>query len=83
MLHQPFVLVRPVTRSAYTVDFVCLSRKLIVEADGGQHYEDDRDVARDQWLSREGYRVARYSNIDILRNPEGVLTDLLTRLDAK
>jgi very-short-patch-repair endonuclease len=66
----------------YIADFVCLRRKLIVEADGGQHYESNRDTVRDQWLTREGYTVARYSNLDILKNPDGVLEDLLSRLDA-
>ncbi len=31
-------------------------------------------------LAREGYRVVRYSNLDILKNSEGVLTDLLVHL---
>jgi len=64
----------------YIADFVCLRRKVIVEADGGQHYENPKDAVRDQWLEREGYKVVRYSNIDILKNPEGVLTDLLSYL---
>jgi len=64
----------------YIADFVCLRRKLILEADGGQHYEDKRDNARDAWLAREGYVVVRYSNIDILKNPQGVVLDLLSRL---
>jgi len=65
----------------YIADFVCLKRKLIVEADGGQHVENRRDFVRDQWLMSEGYSVIRYSNIDILKNPEGVLTDLAQRLE--
>jgi very-short-patch-repair endonuclease len=64
----------------YVADFVCLSCKLIVEADGGQHYESPRDAVRDRWLAREGYAVVRYSNLDILTNPDGVLTDLLSHL---
>jgi very-short-patch-repair endonuclease len=67
----------------YIADFVCLRRKVIVEADGGQHYEDQKDAIRDQWLAREGYRVVHYSNLDILKNPEGVLTDLLVHLSDR
>jgi very-short-patch-repair endonuclease len=66
----------------YIADFVCLRHKLIVEADGGQHFVGNADRARDRWLESEGYRVVRYSNIDILRNPEGVLTDLVARLET-
>jgi very-short-patch-repair endonuclease len=64
----------------YIADFVCLRRKLIVEADGGQHLENKNDAARDQWLVREGYVVLRYGNNDILKNPEGVLADVLQKL---
>ncbi|HKS61994.1 MAG TPA: DUF559 domain-containing protein [Xanthobacteraceae bacterium] len=67
----------------YIADFVCLRQKLIVEADGGQHIDNARDVARDRWLVDEGYVVVRYSNLDILKNREGVLTDLLTHLDER
>ncbi len=67
----------------YIADFVCLRRKVVVEADGGQHMDNPRDIVRDTWLEREGYVVVRYSNIDILKNPEGVLTDLLSRLSVK
>jgi len=64
----------------YIADFVCLRSKLVVEADGGQHFVNSKDAARDRWLANEGYTVARYTNIDILKNPEGVLSDLLMRL---
>jgi very-short-patch-repair endonuclease len=67
----------------YIADFVCLRGKLIVEADGGQHYGNARDARRDRWLAQEGYRVVRYSNIEILKNPEGVLMDVLTHLNTK
>jgi|ERR1051325_4639345 very-short-patch-repair endonuclease len=67
----------------YIADFVCLRRKRIVEADGSQHSESLRDIARDKWLQSEGYVVVRYSNIDILKNPEGVLTDLAMRLSER
>jgi very-short-patch-repair endonuclease len=76
-----FAAKRPV--GPYIADFVCLKRKLIVEADGGQHMESRRDVVRDMWLASEGYVVIRYSNIDILKNPDGVLTDLSLRLEGR
>lgn len=45
-----------------------------------KHVENQKDAMRDAWLVREGYSVVRYSNIDILKNPSGVLSDLLVRL---
>jgi very-short-patch-repair endonuclease len=67
----------------YIADFICLHRKLIVEVDGGQHFENQHDAERDRWLATEGYLVIRYSNIDILKNSEGVLIDLSQRLDSR
>jgi very-short-patch-repair endonuclease len=51
--------------------------------DGGQHAESERDDVRDARLREEGFDVVRYWNNDVLKNPEGVLTDLLARLEAK
>ncbi|MBS0246492.1 MAG: endonuclease domain-containing protein [Proteobacteria bacterium] len=67
----------------YIADFICLRRKLIVEADGGHHIGNAADLARDRWLSAEGYCVVRYSNFDVLRNPNGVLEDLTVRLQNR
>jgi very-short-patch-repair endonuclease len=58
----------------YIVDFVCLSPKLIVEVDGGQHSDQiDYDTCRDQWLSNEGYTVLRFWNNQILGDTTSVL----------
>jgi very-short-patch-repair endonuclease len=64
----------------YIVDFVCLGRRLIVEADGGQHYENSRDVRRDAYLHIQGFRILRFWNNDIFDNEEGVLTRILHAL---
>ena len=67
----------------YVLDFVCFERRVVVEVDGGQHAESERDDVRDARLREEGFDVVRYWNNDVLKNPEGVLTDLLARLEAK
>ena len=71
---------RQVPFKSYTLDFVCFEQKLVVEVDGGQHGNSQTDRSRDALLRAEGFQVARYWNNDVLRNPEGVLTDLLNRL---
>jgi very-short-patch-repair endonuclease len=71
---------RQIPIGSYIADFICPRRKLTVEADGGQHVNNPNDAERDRWLTKEGYVVIRYGNIDILTNPEGVLSDLLERL---
>ena len=68
----------------YIVEFYCASRKLVIELDGSQHYEDEgaaSDRERDHALNQLGITVARYSNDDIYRNFDGVCADLLRRLE--
>ena len=56
----------------YIVDFACLERSLIIEADGGQHAESVSDRRRDVYLRNRGFRVLRFWNNDVLDNPGGV-----------
>ena len=62
------------------MDFVCRDKRLIVEVDGGQHADNVEDVARDAFLAREGYRVMRFWNSDVLSNRDGMLTVILEAL---
>jgi len=57
----------------YVVDFVHLGARVIVEADGGQHNESARDDARDAWLKRQGFKVLRFWNDQILQSTDSVL----------
>jgi very-short-patch-repair endonuclease len=57
----------------YICDLVCRERRLVIEADGGQHADSATDAQRDQWLTTRGYRVLRFWNNDILTNIDGVL----------
>jgi very-short-patch-repair endonuclease len=74
---------RQVPFGPYILDFVCFERRLVVEVDGGQHATSTKDAARDQRLRSDGFQVVRYWNNDVLKNPEGVLVDLLERLQAE
>ncbi len=59
----------------YIVDFVSHAAKVVVELDGGQHYDDEhqvRDARRDKFLRSKGFRVLRFSNHDVMTNREGV-----------
>ncbi len=66
----------------FIADFICQRPKIVLEADGGQHAESATEDARDRWFRLSGYEVVRYWNNDILQNGEGVLIDLLGRLEA-
>lgn len=55
----------------YIVDFYCHRGKLVVELDGGQHFEADGqacDRQRDAYLNARGLCVLRFSNLDVDRN---------------
>jgi len=58
------------------VDFLCVAHRLVLEADGSQQAESQRDAVRDGWLAREVYRVLRFSNRDILTARESVLATI-------
>ncbi len=74
---------RQVPIGPWTADFLCVQAKLVVEVDGGQHSESQRDTERDRDLTARGYRVVRYWNHEVLANTEGVLTDLLAILRGR
>jgi very-short-patch-repair endonuclease len=60
----------------YIVDFVSHAAKLIIEIDGGQHFDDAveaRDKRRDAFLVSKGFRVLRLNNHDVMTNRIGVL----------
>ena len=63
----------------YIVDFVCIAYRLVVEADGSQHTESKRDAVRDEWLTREGYKILRFGNRDILTARESVLATIAAK----
>ena len=56
----------------FIVDFACHERRLVVEADGGQHAESEVDGRRTAFLEGKGYRVLRFWNNDVLNNVDGV-----------
>jgi len=65
----------------YIVDLVCFDARLVIEIDGGQHADEtERDSARDAWLAREGFRVLRFWNNEVLGNTEGVMQQITLSL---
>ena len=67
---------RQVPIGKFVADFTCHTAQVIVEVDGGQHFDDAgeaRDAARTEWLGSQGYRVLRFANGEVMRNLAGVL----------
>jgi very-short-patch-repair endonuclease len=75
---------RQVPIDCYVVDFACLSARLVIEVDGGQHSAQAvRDAARTRWLEKFGFRVLRFWNNEVLGNTEGVLEVIVRALDEQ
>ena len=63
----------------YIVDFYCPSKNIVIEIDGGQHFEPDaleKDKVRDEYLKMLGLIVLRYNNLEIRNHFEGVCLDI-------
>ena len=61
----------------YIVDFYCAGAALIVELDGGGHYNpeaEQKDAERTRKLEQLGLKVIRFCNLDIDKNFYGVCT---------
>ena len=64
----------------YFADFACVEAKLVVELDGGQHFEPEAmeaDRLRSLALNANGFHVLRFDNRQALAEREGVLSSIL------
>ena len=60
----------------YIADFYCPGARLVVEVDGGQHFNDEiieYDRVRNEYMASLGLRVLRFTNQEVLTNIKGVL----------
>ncbi|WP_343628477.1 endonuclease domain-containing protein [Roseateles sp.] len=74
----------PVNR--YIVDFVCMEARLIVELDGGQHFEPANvmaDAERTAKLKSLGFHVMRFTNLEVQHQREAVVMSILEWLTAR
>ncbi len=69
--------------AGYIIDFICLERKLIIEADGQQHQlQQEYDQIRTNVFSGAGFRVLRFWNNEIFENLESVLHKIMIFLES-
>src|SRR5688572_12884380 len=64
----------------YIADFYCASRLLVIELDGDSHYNDRGqryDAARTAALEKEGIRVLRLTNTEVMQDFEGACATIL------
>jgi very-short-patch-repair endonuclease len=61
----------------YTVDFLCLERRLIVELDGKQHeWFSEYDKRQTDEMERHGFVIVRATNHDVLNDLDLVLAKI-------
>ena len=63
----------------YIADFYCAKAKLVLELDGSGHYEDEqvlKDCIRTNVFKEMDIEVLRFSNLDVVRNFEGVCVSI-------
>jgi len=60
----------------YIPDFVSLKNQLIIEIDGGYHFENEqpeKDAERSRYLYQAGYVVLRFTNEEVLSDIDSVI----------
>ena len=70
---------RQVPIGRFFADFFCPATRLIIEVDGGQHFDEDnlwRDYRRSKWLKEQGFRVIRFTNDAVFRCPGDVAEEI-------
>ena len=74
-----FKVFRQYSVGPYILDFYVPALKLAIELDGGHHdlaeYRQ-HDTLRSDFLSRQGLRLIRFWNSDVLRDPQSVMARL-------
>ena len=63
----------------YIVDFICLDKGLVIELDGGYHNNPEQkeyDEQRTAHLQRLGYTELRFTNEELLVNPDSVVAKI-------
>jgi chorismate synthase len=67
----------------YIPDFVCLEQNFIIEIDGGYHDTEEQkrlDKYRADWLEKNGFRMIRFTNEEVLNNSSLVIEKISNSL---
>lgn len=68
---------------SYITDFVCLSKKLVIEVDGDYHDTiKEEDQIRTNRLNELGYQVIRFKNEEVINDVYSVIKKIAETLDS-
>ena len=83
LLNTQFYRQKPIGN--YIADFYAPVGKLVIEVDGGQHYEEEnlrRDKERDCFMKQQGLRTLRFNNLEVLQSINDVVEVIFNALDS-
>jgi len=67
----------------YFADIACIDKKLVLEIDGGQHDPlSKNEKTRTEYLEKDGFRVLRFWNNEVLGNIEGVMAVIAENINT-
>lgn len=69
----------------FIVDFVCLSKRLVIEVDGKYHLQSKQqevDEMRTQILNDLGFKVIRFANEEVIGDVDGVVSQIEEKLKS-
>jgi very-short-patch-repair endonuclease len=72
---EPFHLRHQVPLGRYYADFASHAARLVIEVDGAGHTTDEAiayDAARTAFIASQGYRVLRFTTLDVLHRLDAV-----------
>jgi very-short-patch-repair endonuclease len=82
-----FMFRRQYSIGPFFADFVCLDANLIIEVDGSQHADQEKqDESRSEFLRDAGYKVLRFWNYEVLGELDHVvqrIADVLEQTPRK
>ena len=70
----------------FIVDFYCAKAKLVIELDGGQHFEPEqrqKDISRDKALEKIGLHVMRFDNRQVMLETDRVVNEIYNYIEKK
>ena len=76
-----FKFLRQKPIDGYIVDFYCAALALVIEIDGDSHADKaEYDAERTRILNAYDLQVIRYTNDEVLSNPQGVYLHLMEQI---
>lgn len=73
---RPLHFRRQVQLGPYYADFASHRARLVIEVDGSQHFTvegEAYDARRNAFMQAQGYRILRFTTLDVMTNLDGIL----------